>query len=163
MSTPSNAVPESFESQRVAPVVVSATQPMCWSVKRELWENRSIYIGPLAVGAIVMLGFLISLVGLPRSVRELVGSHPRIHKPDGSADRARNAVRPRSDAHGPHRVSGGVLLLAWMRCTANGGTGSILFWKSLPVSDLTTVLSKAIIPLAVLPALTLAVTFSLCS
>ena len=29
---------------------------------------------------------------------------------------------------------------------------SILFWKSLPVSDLTTVLSKAIIPLAILPA-----------
>ena len=28
---------------------------------------------------------------------------------------------------------------------------SILFWKSLPVSDLTTVLSKAIIPLVILP------------
>ncbi len=28
---------------------------------------------------------------------------------------------------------------------------SILFWKSLPVSDLTTVLSKATIPLVVLP------------
>ena len=28
---------------------------------------------------------------------------------------------------------------------------SILFWKSLPVSDLTTVLSKASIPFAVLP------------
>src|SRR6202035_1181850 len=31
--------------------------------------------------------------------------------------------------------------------------GSILFWKSLPVSDLTTVLSKASIPLVVLPLL----------
>jgi ABC-2 type transport system permease protein len=30
---------------------------------------------------------------------------------------------------------------------------SILFWKSLPVSDLTTVLSKAIVPLAILPAI----------
>ncbi len=30
---------------------------------------------------------------------------------------------------------------------------SILFWKSLPVSDLTTVLSKASIPLVVLPLL----------
>src|SRR5437016_13261950 len=35
---------------------------------------------------------------------------------------------------------------------------SILFWKSLPVSDLTTVLSKAIIPLAVLPAIAFALT-----
>jgi ABC-2 type transport system permease protein len=31
---------------------------------------------------------------------------------------------------------------------------SILFWKSLPVSDLTSVLSKAIVPLAILPLLT---------
>ena len=35
---------------------------------------------------------------------------------------------------------------------------SILFWKSLPVSDLTTVLSKASIPLVVIPLLSFAVT-----
>ncbi len=35
---------------------------------------------------------------------------------------------------------------------------SILFWKSLPVSDTTTVLSKACIPLVVLPLLVLTVT-----
>src|SRR5207237_10372006 len=34
---------------------------------------------------------------------------------------------------------------------------SILFWKSLPVSDLTSVLSKAIIPLAVLPFIIVAI------
>jgi ABC-2 type transport system permease protein len=34
---------------------------------------------------------------------------------------------------------------------------SILFWKSLPVSDLTTVLSKVTIPLAVLPLITLVI------
>jgi ABC-2 type transport system permease protein len=38
---------------------------------------------------------------------------------------------------------------------------SILFWKSLPVSDLTTVLSKASIPLVVLPLLAFAVTVTL--
>ena len=32
---------------------------------------------------------------------------------------------------------------------------SILFWKSLPVSDLTTVLSKASVPLAILPLIVL--------
>ena len=37
---------------------------------------------------------------------------------------------------------------------------SILFWKSLPVSDLTTVLSKASIPLVVLPLLTFAITIA---
>src|SRR6202035_4529344 len=34
---------------------------------------------------------------------------------------------------------------------------SILFWKSLPVSDLTTVLSKAIVPLVVVPLVSFAV------
>ncbi len=35
---------------------------------------------------------------------------------------------------------------------------SILFWKSLPVSDLTTVLSKATVPLVILPLLAFAIT-----
>jgi ABC-2 type transport system permease protein len=35
---------------------------------------------------------------------------------------------------------------------------SILFWKSLPVSDVTTVISKASIPLVVLPVITVALT-----
>lgn len=38
---------------------------------------------------------------------------------------------------------------------------SILFWKSLPVSDLTTVLSKASIPLVVLPLFVCAITVTL--
>ena len=38
---------------------------------------------------------------------------------------------------------------------------SILFWKSLPVSDLTTVLAKASIPLVVLPLLVFAITAAL--
>ncbi len=37
---------------------------------------------------------------------------------------------------------------------------SILFWKSLPVSDLTTVLSKASVPLVILPLLTFAITIA---
>ncbi len=35
---------------------------------------------------------------------------------------------------------------------------SILFWKSLPVNDLTTVLSKFVVPMAILPAITFVVT-----
>jgi ABC-2 type transport system permease protein len=38
---------------------------------------------------------------------------------------------------------------------------SILFWKSLPVSDLTTVLSKASIPLVILPLLVFVIAVSL--
>jgi ABC-2 type transport system permease protein len=38
---------------------------------------------------------------------------------------------------------------------------SILFWKSLPVSDATTVLAKASIPLVILPLLTFAITVAM--
>ena len=65
MNTPSNAMRESFDSQVVAPAAMSATRPMYWSVRRELWENRSIYVAPLAAAAVFMLGFLISLIWLP--------------------------------------------------------------------------------------------------
>jgi ABC-2 type transport system permease protein len=37
---------------------------------------------------------------------------------------------------------------------------SVLFWKSLPVSDRTTVLSKATIPIVVLPAIALVLSFA---
>ena len=49
MSTPSNGVPEiPVGSRGIAPAARSATRPMSWSVRRELWENRSITIAPLA-------------------------------------------------------------------------------------------------------------------
>jgi len=41
MNTQSNAIPDSaLESQGIAPAVISATRPMYWSVRRELWEYR---------------------------------------------------------------------------------------------------------------------------
>ena len=63
MNTPSNAMPETFGSQGTSPVVMTATRPFYWSVRRELWENRSIYIAPLAVAAVALFGFLIATIG----------------------------------------------------------------------------------------------------
>ena len=57
MNTQSNAVPESFDSQGIAPAALSATRPLYWSVRRELWENRSIYLAPLAVAGVTLFGF----------------------------------------------------------------------------------------------------------
>src|SRR5215213_9673172 len=42
-----------------------STRPFYWSVRRELWENRSIYVAPLIVAVVVLFGFLISTIGLP--------------------------------------------------------------------------------------------------
>ena len=63
MNTPPNIV---HESAGVSDPGHSArTRPFYWSVKRELWENRSIYIAPLIVAIVVLFGFLVSTGGLP--------------------------------------------------------------------------------------------------
>ena len=65
MNTQSNIVPKSsLDSQVIAPPAMSITRLIYWSVRRELWENRSIYIAPLAAAAVFLFGFLISMVKL---------------------------------------------------------------------------------------------------
>ena len=58
---PSDGVPEvPVESQGIASAEVAATRPLYWSVRRELWENRSITVAPLIVAGVVLFGSLIS-------------------------------------------------------------------------------------------------------
>jgi ABC-2 type transport system permease protein len=152
VNTQSNTMPGSpLESQVVAPAVISATRPLYWSVLRELWENRSIYIAPLAVAGIILFGFLISTLHLPAKMR---------------AGLALDPMQQRELMEQPFNLAallimGTTLVVAVLYCLdalhGERRDRSILFWKSLPVSDLTTVLSKASIPLVVLPLLTFAI------
>ena len=52
------------------------TRPLYWSVWRELWENRSIYIAPLAVAVVVLFGFIISTYGMPERRRGVLLMDP---------------------------------------------------------------------------------------
>src|SRR5450759_1501915 len=76
-----NTVPEPpIESQTAAPTGISATRPFYWSVWRELWENRSIYMVPLIVAAVQVFGFAITTIGLAdrrRAVLLLDEAHQR--------------------------------------------------------------------------------------
>ena len=147
MNTQSNTMPQSpLDSQGIAPAAVSATQPLYWSVRRELWENRYIYIVPLAVGAVTVFGFLIATIG-----RAMAMPNP--------AQRLAVLQEPYSFATGLVMAATFVVGILYCLDALHGERRdrSILFWKSLPVSDLTTVLSKASIPLAVLPLLTLGI------
>jgi ABC-2 type transport system permease protein len=49
---------------------------MYWSIRRELWESRSIYIAPSAAAVVFLLGFLISIVRLPQKMRGLSALDP---------------------------------------------------------------------------------------
>jgi len=152
MNTQSNAMPESpLESQVIAPAVISATGPMYWSVRRELWENRSIYIAPLAVAALFLFGFLISAIRLPGKMR---------------AASALSPIQQHNLIAQPYFIAAGLMMLTTLvvgvfycldALYGERRDRSILFWKSLPVSDLTTVLSKAITPVVILPLVTFAI------
>ena len=154
MNTQSNAMPESFDSQGIAPAVLSATRPLYWSVRRELWENRSLYIAPLAAAGLILFGFLIYLTHLPAEVRAAalypMQQHNLIEQPYDLAALLIMAT---------------TLIVAIFYCLdalySERRDRSILFWKSLPVSDATTVLSKAIIPIVVLPLITFTITIAL--
>jgi ABC-2 type transport system permease protein len=141
MSAPSNSVPGSaLESQVTAPAVITASRRMYWSVRRELWEHRSIYIAPLAAAAVFLLAFSIGLTISPRHRRE------PLDVPYEFADLL--------------IMGTGFIVGIFYSLDALYGERrdrSILFWKSLPVSDLTTVLSKFAIPLVILPLLTFAI------
>jgi ABC-2 type transport system permease protein len=150
MNTSSHAVPESpLHAQGIAPM--SATRPMYWSVRRELWENRSIYIAPLAVATLGMCGFLISLLWPPKRTTGLTALDPAY----------RPAALAMPYSHAAMLLGLTAFIVGVFYCLealhSERRDRSILFWKSLPVSDLTTVLAKAGIPLLVLPLLVFAI------
>lgn len=152
MNAQSNSVSQSFEANGTAPAVTSAPRPIYWSLRREFWENRYLYIAPLAVAAVFLFGYLISVIHSPGQLRELVALFPA-HSHD--------------DISGPFDISaalmmGTAILLSVFYCAealhGERRDRSILFWKSLPVSDVTTVLVKVSIPLLILPVLVSAIT-----
>ncbi len=110
-----------------------------WLVRREFWENRAIWMIPSVLGGLVILAALfgrIDLMMIPSQV--------------------------------PSRAVGGGFLLAigvtffivmsiystWylLDCLyADRKDRSVLFWKSMPISDTTTVMSKLATALIVIP------------
>lgn len=123
----------------------SETRPLYWSVRRELWENRSIYIAPLAVTFFVLLGSLISVIRMRGKLES--------HVTQESAELLAMVLRPFSMAPAPIMLASFIVGLFYCLDALYGERRdrSILFWKSLPVSDFSTGVSKILVPLVVLP------------
>jgi ABC-2 type transport system permease protein len=146
MNTPATVPSGSPPGSPVSASVAMPTRPLYWSVRRELWENRSITLAPLAVAAIVLFASLISTIGLPRRMRAA-------SELDDPAKQHAAIVKPYGVAPAPIMFVTFLVGIFYCLDALHGERRdrSILFWKSLPVSDLTTVLSKASIPFVVLP------------
>src|SRR5688572_26427935 len=151
MTMPANAARSRVAAQpasaREAP---RRARPVYWSVRRELWENRWLYIAPAGIAAFILVVFLASAIRQPRRVAESLA----VRSTDSLG------VLADSGLGGPMVIMMAMLLIGlFYSLEALQGERrdrSILFWKSLPVSDSATVLSKAIVPLVVLPVLTCA-------
>jgi ABC-2 type transport system permease protein len=138
-------------SQLSMPTTIPATRPFVFSVLRELWENKSIYIVPLIVAAVELLGFAVSTNGLAERRRAVLLLDP---------------VKARTGIEVPYDIAAMMLIftvfiIGVFYCLdalyGERRERSILFWKSLPVSDLTTVLSKMTVPLVILPVVAFAI------
>lgn len=135
-----------------APPPISPARRMYWSVRREIWENRSIYLVPLGVGVLIVIATAINVMHMA----------PRLHTAPLDPVQQHQAVEA------PFIFASLLLMFSTMVVSVFYSVDalygerrdrSVLFWKSLPVSDTMTVLAKLSIPMLVLPLVTFAVTF----
>src|SRR5256885_669472 len=114
------------------------TRPFYWSVWRELWENRSIYVAPLIVAVVQIFALAISTIGMAERRRAVL----LLDDP----------LKQRAAIEAPYDVAAMmmifvVFIVGVFYCLdalhGERRDRSILFWKSLPVSDRTTVDRKS--------------------
>jgi ABC-2 type transport system permease protein len=147
-----NAATETSESFAAPAAAPRPVRPFYWSVRRELWENRSLLIAPLVAGGIAIVALFTRAMHLDEDMQMLSALSP---------DRQREIV---------NGLYGGIaFLITWVTAITvffylldalqgERKDRSVLFWKSMPVSDTTTVLSKLATALAIAPAIVIAVT-----
>lgn len=157
MDTPANVMQDlPYASQALAPADISNNRRFYWSIRRELWEHRAIWVAPVAAACIFLIAYSFNLVRL--SGRGQMGAGTASSQPGPAVNLVHYNVAALL-------IMGTTLVIALFYCLealhGERRDRSILFWKSLPVSDLTAVLSKAAIPLIVVPVLTFVITVGL--
>ncbi|HTZ58869.1 MAG TPA: hypothetical protein VMB49_12255 [Acidobacteriaceae bacterium] len=141
-------------------VTIPARRRFYWSLRREFWEYRSLYLAPLAIAALFLCAFLVGEVHASFHMNTSPAVGP-IHRPDLFQQSAQSHVVG-AYTFAAYVLMAISLIVAIFYCldTLYGERRdrSILFWKSLPVSDLTSVLAKATIPIVILPLITFVLT-----
>ncbi|MGB8326419.1 MAG: hypothetical protein WCE48_02440 [Steroidobacteraceae bacterium] len=125
-------------------------------IRREFWEHRALWVVPLIVAAVLILSAGVGTIS--------IGPHVQIQL-DGEGREFLQSLTPEKRASIFGIVTGAMLVpqlialliivsIYVLDCLyAERKDRSILFWKSLPVSDLETVASKALVALLAVPLL----------
>ena len=130
-----------------APVpATSSARPFYWSVRRELWEHRSLYLAPAIVALVLLLAMMVGVFKLPPAIATFDSLSPDKQRELASAPYAIVALILVATA----------MVVALFYCLdalfGERRDRSVLFWKSMPVSDRTAVLAKVAVPMLVVPA-----------
>jgi ABC-2 type transport system permease protein len=128
---------------------LKTTRPFAWSVRREIWEHRALWIAPSAAAGLVLFAFVVRIVKLPALLDKVSHLPPMEHAAAIGAPFAISAIAI--------MLTGVVVSVFYCLSALNNERRdrSILFWKSLPVSDVTAVLAKAFVPFVVVPLIVL--------
>lgn len=123
-------------------------------IKREFWEHRSIYVTPLAIASIVTLSVLAMLVFASGFAKELDVAIFGASNIAGEGERKAALTAFFVGTSWLFLVALAVLTVFYCLDSlyAERKNKSILFWRSLPITDAETVLSKLIMAAVVIPA-----------
>jgi ABC-2 type transport system permease protein len=155
MTTPSAATTTTTEVTPHAhafPRHITRARCFYWSLLREFWEHRSLYIVPSAVAALVLGGFLLGAFRL----RDLARAGLNLDAAVQLANVEKAFSAPALALMAATFILAFIYSLSALQ--SDRRDRSILFWKSMPVSDVITVLSKATIPIVFVPLITFIVT-----
>ncbi len=114
-------------------------QTYVWLIRREFWENRAIWVVPAAIGVVltfaVLFGKIDIVAAIPPETQRLLGPQVLL-------------------AYGVTFFVVMSIYSSWylLECLyADRKDRSVLFWKSMPISDIATVTSKLATALVVIP------------
>ena len=151
MSTPDTNLSSADTTPAAAPPMSSAARQsmlttMTVLIRRELWEHRALWITPLIVGGLLVL------TAFPIHFGNVVfGAH---HEDFARADNRLGMFTLLLWGQSVPQYLVMVIVLSFylMDCLYQERKDrSILFWKSLPVSDANTVISKLLVAVVVVP------------
>jgi ABC-2 type transport system permease protein len=128
-------------------------------MRREVWENRALWIAPLAIAGVILVSALFGTGPLDEDGPiKISGSHP-LEGIDPGADKRRMIFTGFLGMLNVVQLFAlGIVVFFYLldSLLAERKDRSILFWKSLPISDAEVVTSKALTGLVAAPLFVLA-------
>ncbi|MDJ0748780.1 MAG: ABC-2 transporter permease [Woeseiaceae bacterium] len=126
-------------------------------MKREFWEHRSIWVTPLAIASVISLGTLTALVFAGGFAQELDVAIFGAQNIAGDTERRAMLTGFFAGPTPLFALGLGILTIFYALDSlyAERKNKSILFWRSLPVTDAETVISKLATAALLIPAVTI--------